>query len=493
MKSWGIDAGIDAGIKAWLALALVWCAGAIATGQTAEASAEPEVTTERMAERRGTLFDAYAEAGRFLGAAAVMVEGEVLLDRAWGMADESWGIPAATDTRFSTASLGKHFTAAVVMTLVQEGLLDLDDPVGVHIADLREDVGAAVKVHHLLSHCSGMAREVFTDVEDIAQAHSSRELLAAINEHPLEFEPGERTAYSNAGYTLLAILVERVTGRPYAEALRERVLDPAGMRNTGVLRDGVIIERLARGYDPLLGEWIPGEHREHSNSMGSGGMYTTTGDLLRYDRALKDGLVLSGASQSLMATPKGPTRRFGFGWSLLPANDGYMMHHNGDYSGITTMFLRFPEQGIAIALLSNRTNAARGALFSEIIGILNGGVPGDPRPDAVQALCARVIELGPEVVAERVEAEGARLPNAIRLIHVGNALSRAGRDEDAYRVFRFASIAKPGAVWGHLAVGKWYEVRGETDEAIAMYRRALEADANSPHARSYLEALGVEG
>lgn len=253
------------------------------------------------------------DAGEFSGVVLVADESGVLLEKAYGPAVREWNLPNRVDTRFRIGSLTKQFTAALILSFVQEGRLSLDDPLTQALPWYRADTGGRMTIRHLLNHTSGLDRSGV--VEMITKAPTVRiplrEEVELYCSGDLVTEPGAEFAYNNGGYLILAALVEELSGQSYAEALAERILEPCGMKDTGMYDPRVPVERLAAGYDVTEEGWRRPSFIDGTLASGAGGAWSTASDLYRWDQALYAGTVLGPEIQEAMSTPgPGP---YGFG------------------------------------------------------------------------------------------------------------------------------------------------------------------------------------
>jgi CubicO group peptidase (beta-lactamase class C family) len=218
-------------------------------------------TCERAADSKAdaieSLLDRCHALGTFNGAALVAENGKVIFKKGFGFADFEWKIPNTPDTKFRLGSITKQFTAALLLQLVEEGKLSLETPLGDALPYYREDTGAIITIHHLLTHTSGIP--CYTRLPDYFKeirrnTHEVRDFVLEFCSGDLEFDPGAKYRYSNSGYFLLGAIIEQVTGKSYEQALKERVFEPLGMRASGYDRGAPILEKRARGYDQgLLG------------------------------------------------------------------------------------------------------------------------------------------------------------------------------------------------------------------------------------------------
>jgi CubicO group peptidase (beta-lactamase class C family) len=188
-----------------------------------------------------------ASRGHFSGAVLISRGGRVVFRQAYGLANASWGIANTADTRFRIGSITKTFTAALVMLLAQEGRLSLDDSICRYVTPCPAQ-WQVIKLRHLLSHTSGIITlPIKPDQLDVPQSRS--QMLGLFESTPLAFAVGTRFQYSNSNYYLLGMALETVTGKPYGTVLRDRILSPLQLRDTGLIEPDTVVHELAEGYD----------------------------------------------------------------------------------------------------------------------------------------------------------------------------------------------------------------------------------------------------
>ncbi len=243
---------------------------------------------------------AYAERGRFQGSVLVAIDGEVVYRKGFGAANVERGISNTPGTRHRIAWLGTAFTATIILQLAEQGRLDPDETIAKYLPAYRSDHAQRITLHHLLSHTSGIpGRPQAWVLAQYRAEYTLDDLVELANRSGLQFAPGGRYRYSTNGYNLLAAIIEHETGTPFEQVLRERILDPLGMRGTGLVGDGVSPEHHASGYDQLLcGELNAAPQINESFAVGAGGMYSTVEDLFLWDRALAGDELLTEASRA---------------------------------------------------------------------------------------------------------------------------------------------------------------------------------------------------
>ena len=300
----------------WMTMLAVW--SGLHAASLAQTDAH-NISTDHanQIDRLDALLTAYHDAGQFSGAVAIRLDNGLSFDAARGMADHAWSVPNTPETRFQLASLSKVLTATLIHRLVDEGRLSLDDTVSAHIAELNGEPWNQISIASLLSHTSGLKREVHEDGLELLKYQSRANLIAAIAAHPLRFEPGTNTGYSNAGYVLLRLIAESASGDRFDTLLQSRIFTPAGMTESGIYHPARLHDRLAEGYDRLPDGYARAEFRDPSTNLGAAGLYSTVRDLVRFDRALRNGHILSNNSLERSAVPI--RNRWATGWRVLPA------------------------------------------------------------------------------------------------------------------------------------------------------------------------------
>jgi CubicO group peptidase (beta-lactamase class C family) len=283
-----------------------------------------------------------ATSGQKLPGAVVVVlkDGAVVHSKAYGLANLETGLPNSTRTRFRLGSVSKTFTALLVLQLVEQGRLHLEDPLEKYLPGILG--GDAMTIHHLLSHTAGMPD--FMSFEDAAKL-------------PREYAPGERLNYSNLGYSALGRVVEKVTGKTYEAQLREAILDPLGMKESGCDRREAA-EGRATGYlfDPAKGV-APAEYTDLGSDFAAGGLYSTGEDMAGWVKGLLDGRIVSRATLEKAWTPvalkDGRRGAYGYGFMLIPYRGVREAGHGGDISGFNSYVAIYPDEGLAVVVLSN--------------------------------------------------------------------------------------------------------------------------------------------
>jgi D-alanyl-D-alanine carboxypeptidase len=326
-------------------------------------------STAAHADQLDDIVRAEMERQHIPGASIAMVrEGKIIREAGYGLANVELGVPAKPETIYQSGSVGKQFTAALAMLLVEDGRIALDDPISKHLPDV-PDAWRKITVRHLLTHTAGLGDPF--DKLDLRKDYTDGEILKIAGAMPLRFEPGERWEYSNLGYEVLGFLCSKVGGKFYGDQLRERIFQPAGMTTARMISEKDIIPNRAAGY-----EWVQGELKNQSwvsptfNTTADGSLYVTVRDMAAWDAALYGDKLLRRGSREAIWTPvklnDGSTHPYGFGWFLSPIGGHRCYSHNGLWQGFTTYIARYVDDKLTVIVLTNQASANPGTISRQI-------------------------------------------------------------------------------------------------------------------------------
>jgi len=284
-------------------------------------------------------------------AVAVAHGGEVIFRKAYGMADVAARMPLTPEDQHQVGSVTKQFTAAAILQLVEQGRISLDDTIQKFLPDF-DTQGRTVTIHHLLNHTSGIRS--YTAIFGMNPV-SREALLDTIQRHPYDFVPGEKFLYNNSGYYLLGVILERVTGTPYAHYLEERFFDPLGLRSTSYCgRDG---EEIPVGYAPDDGSLTTSLLSDMEFPGAAGGLCSTVDDLLAWQHALVSGEIVKPETYVRMTTPakvaSGEPMTYGYGLAVGDVEGHPIVAHDGGIPGFNSSLAYFPADSLGVAVLVN--------------------------------------------------------------------------------------------------------------------------------------------
>lgn len=451
------------------------------------------------AEQINALLTKANELRQFNGTVLVADASGVVFKRGYGYANFEWQILNTPDVRFRLGSITKQFTSMVVMQLVGEGKIKLDGKVTDYLPDYRKDTGDRVTIKHLLNHTSGIPSYTsqpgfFAEVS--RDPYKVAEFVKKYASGDLEYEPGAKWAYNNSGYFLLGAIIEKVTGKPYAEVLQERIFTPLGMKSSGYDLSAPILPKRASGYQLAGGTYVNAPYLDMSIPYAAGSLYSTVEDLYTWDRALYTDKLLRDDLKQQLFTPT--LQNYGFGWSIRNAklDDGKTevgtIRHNGGINGFSTVLVRVPEKKELVVLLDNTSRGDKlDGLAVGILSILHDIDPRQPRKSIVEelqngasgaAIVAKYRELR-KSHADEYEFQEADLNT------LGYSMLAQGRVDDAIEVFQLNVEMYPQSFNPYDSLGEAYAAKGDKERAIANYRKSYELNAENKNALTAIERL----
>ena len=308
-----------------------------------------------------------------VGLSVAVARGETLVyERAHGFADLEFTVAADPETFFRIGSITKQYTAAAIVKLAERGKLAVDDPLSKFLPDYPR--GDEITLRHLLTHTGGVPN--YTDLGRkwetlVARELAHEELVALWRDMPLDFEPGTKWNYSNSGYYLLGMVIEKASGQAYDEFLRDAFFDPLKLTRTRYDSNGEVILNRAQGYGFAEGKFWNDQLIGMSQPGAAGALISTAGDLVRWQLALVSGKVVSKEGYAEMTLPymlvDGRETQYGFGLMLAPFAGKPCVAHGGGIFGFNSFLAHWPESQLSIAVISN-SEALRSEALAEELG-----------------------------------------------------------------------------------------------------------------------------
>ena len=311
-------------------------------------------------EEIDTYLQAYLNTGYFMGSVLVSRQGEILLNKGYGMANLEYDLPNTPQTKFRLASLTKQFTAAAILQLQGQDLLDVNDRVATYLPDYPH--GEQITIAQLLNHTAGIPN--FTSFEDYQTKKripvKIDELICYFSDRYLEFTPGDRFSYSNSGYIVLTKIIETVSDRSYEDYLQQYIFNPLEMKDSGYDRRKDVLKNRASGYVSTSQGYQNAEYIDMSIPSGAGGLYSTVGDLAKWERSLYTDIILKQSSRDAMfnsrvTIPLDDNKQIehSYGWLIDTQYNRCRLSSNGGIEGFVTHIARYPDEQIAIIILMN--------------------------------------------------------------------------------------------------------------------------------------------
>ena len=321
-----------------------------------------------------TKLDTYLEnlnsSGDFSGSVAVTIDGETLLAKGYGLANEELDKAASLRTKYRIGSVTKQFTSMAILILQEQGMLKLEDSLGTHLRDVPAN-WANVTLHQLLTHTSGIMHSWALSgfAETMMIPATLDETLLRFHDQRLLFEPGTSFTYSGVGYFLLAKVIETVSGRSYEEFLRAEIFSPLGMDDTGADTPDAVLKDRASGY--ILEEGVLKNAPVIFMPIltGGGNLYSTVKDLSEWERALTAQRLISPESYDAMYRPE--LANYAYGWRVGDRDGRREFRHGGGVAGFRAHILRIPDEHLCVIVLSNVQHAAPEQIANQLADMVH--------------------------------------------------------------------------------------------------------------------------
>ena len=342
------------------------------TGHAAESTVEK-------AAKIDTLITQYAECCSFSGTILVSEHDEVIFKKGYGLANREWNIKNTPDVRFRIASLTKQFTSMLVLQQVAKGNIKLDGHISDYLPYYRQDIGQKVTVHELLNHTSGIPSYTSNpkfEADVSRNYYAVDDFVKQFCSGDLEFEPGTKFAYDNSGYFILGAILEHITGKKFEVLLKNDILIPLDMKDTGIDTHAEILPKRAAGYQETAEGIVNASYMEMTVPFAAGAMYSTVEDFYKWDQALYTDKLIPGDLKQKMFTPG--LGNYGYGWMIFTTPEGELdagqteTGHEGGINGFNTLVQRFVQDHNLIVEFNNTPGAHLIDMAIGIRAILNG-------------------------------------------------------------------------------------------------------------------------
>ena len=440
----------------------------------------------------------------FSGAVLVEFRGKVVISEGYGYSNVEKKLKNSTRTVFDIGSVTKQFTAAAIMKLEMGGRLSTEDRLSKYFKNVPAGK-SEITIHQLLRHSSGLVSNVGGDYERIAEAA----FVDTVMKSPLKFRPGTAFSYSNIGYSLLGMIVEKVSGMPYESFLYRNLWHPAGMEQTGYRRPDFSDDLVATGYQnddrvwgkPMEKQWD--EDGPFWHLKGNGGILSTVEDMFRWNQALLTDCVLSEGAKAKLYRPKlregeDSASYYAYGWDVHRTPRGTTFYwHNGSNGIFFADFYRFIDEGTTVIVLTNKSNGFQGTgrevarmLFSPDYEAVVPIADNERNRSFTDHVIETAMQQGAEAATnERAKAKPGQHLLEGRVNEKGYELLQGGSAKQAVDVFRINVQAFPKSANTYDSLGEAYLMTGDTTLAIENYSKSLALDPENENAREVLKRL----
>jgi CubicO group peptidase (beta-lactamase class C family) len=442
----------------------------------------------------------YVDNELFNGSALVIQNDKAVFQQSYGLANMEWNIANTADTKFRIGSITKQFTAMLIMQLKQEGKLNLQEKITTYLPWYPKENGDKITLHHLLTHSSGLpnyteSAEAMNDIN--THSYSPEEIARKYCIGKLVFEPGTKFKYCNTGYYLLGLIIETLTNKTFTEVLQERILNPAGMKNTGMDVPENLVPNRASGYALGFDGYTNAEYINPATATyAAGGLYSTTQDLYLWQKALYGDKLLSKENKELMLTPN--LGNYGYGLYIVKTKADTIIGHNGGLHGFSSSMLRFSKDKIVVILLDNTRVDKRGNLENITAGIVSILQNKQPASFVKSMQIAMINQIeknsGSALVAFYKKLKDNKsaydFSKAESLLNnLGYHLLQKNRVKDAVTFLQFATEEYPESSNAFDSYAEALMKDGQREKAIQMYRRSLALNPDNNNAATQIKTL----
>lgn len=459
-------------------------------------------------EKIDHLLSKYAEYKLFNGTVLVADDSGILFKKGYGFANIEWNIPNQPDVKFRIGSITKQFTALIIMQLVQEGKIQLDKKISDYLDYYRKDIGEKVTIQQLLTHTSGIPN--YTSKPGFLENNSKKNytpdnLVKEVCSDDLEFQPGTQWAYNNSGYVILGAIIEKITGNPYADVLRERIFTPLDMTSSGYDLSETIIEKRASGYEKEFPGYKNSAYVNMSNPYSAGSLYSTVEDLYKWDRALYTNKLLNKENMEEYFKPRAEAMGgyYAFGWgvakdkSIVEGKELNVTSHGGGIHGFNTIITRVTDDKKLVVLLNNTGSTILREISNSIFSILYDKEPKQVRmPLALrigEVIKSKGIDEGvKEYKRIKSEESSKYIMREAELNDLGYFYMSNNKLDEAVAVFRLNIETYPLDANAYDSMGEALMIKGDKEGAIINYKKSLELNPRNLGAVSMLKKMGVE-
>ena len=486
----------------WLTAAALLMSGSLAATPTAASTLQDIGGGAQSAEAMQAAFEGYMSAAvrnaAFSGAVLVAKDGVPVFERSYGLASQELGVPNTSDTVYPLQSITKSFTAILIMMLQEEGKLNVNDLACDYLADCPE-AWRTITISQLLTHTSGI--ESYSRLPDWDETLDARTYwragaAALVRDLPLRFEPGEGYRYSNTGYGLLGLIIERASGKSLPDMYRDRILTPLGMNHTSFNTSRRVVRNLATGYYSLGSTFIASTPQSPTVSYGDAGLNSTVGDLLIWDQALYANRLISRASYEQMIAHT--QNDYGYGWEMSNWSGRRQIGHAGSGAGFSNLVARFIDDGLTVIVLSNSDEASAGGIARAMAAIYFGEIPRSPTPRFATAFMDAVIADGVDAGIRLYRERKADQPSDATfqtdelLVTAGYQLYETPAMVEAKRIFEFAVEEFPQSAYARDGLADIAAAEGDYDAAIGYFETSLSLDPANDYAVKGLERVRAQ-
>jgi CubicO group peptidase (beta-lactamase class C family) len=311
---------------------------------------------QNLQQKMDSLVSAYYKSGKFNGSVLVAQKGNILFQKGYGYSNAATRQLNDAQSIYQIGSITKQFTSAIIMKLQEEKKLSVQDRLSKYFPGFAN--GDKITIEHLLTHTSGLYNYTNDSTimnNDVTRHYTAQQMIEKFKTYPPDFPPGTQWNYSNSGYSMLGYIIEKVTGKPYERVVREYILNPLGMQHSGFDFTNLADVHKTKGYFILMGDSIkPAPIVDSTLAFSAGALYSTVGDLYKWERSITTSKLLKPASWNVIFTPF--QHKYGYGWGIDSLYGKRITAHSGGIHGYASYIIRFPEEELVVIMIDNASH-----------------------------------------------------------------------------------------------------------------------------------------
>jgi CubicO group peptidase (beta-lactamase class C family) len=461
------------------------------------------VTAQSKKQKMLGIMSKYHSFNMFDGAVLVAENGKLIYKGAFGQANREWNIPNQTNTKFMIGSVSKPLTATLTLLQVQKGIIKLDNTIDEYLPAFKNKPAAKATIRQLLSHTSGIANyDIINDFfPRISRTQFTREqYLKTFIDSALAFAPGTSYAYSSWGYFTLGYILEKATGKTYAQLMQDDIYTPLKMSHSGSYNHTQIVPNRATGYDYSFGGFASADFRDQSNTMGTGDIYTSVEDLFKFHMAIAENKLLNKElTDQMLAPSKMPYGFYGLGWfnrtfKFTDTDSVFANFHLGTTDGFISFLLRVPETNTLVVILCNsKPTDFFGVTKSLLKVIYNKPVTlKEPLHKKLETLITKNGMADALKTYNKLKKDTANYyTDWISMNYMVEQLLQLKRLNDAKLLGESNVLDFPNKDLIMVSMGNVYLALNQNTEAIEYYKKCLGINPNFEEAKTRLRQLGI--
>lgn len=455
-------------------------------------------------EQIDELLSTYESYGKFNGSVLVSDQGKVIYKKGFGLANMEWDIPNQPNTKHRLGSITKQFTAMLILQLVAEGKLDLKEPITNYLPNYPKATGDLITTHHLLTHTSGIPNYTsFPNfmADESRNPYSPEEFVKKFDEKELDFAPGEKFSYSNSGYFLLGVIIEKLSGKTYEQMLQDKIFTPLDMNNTGYDNHDALLKNRATGYEKQNGKYVNSRYLDMSIPYAAGSLYSTVEDLYKWDQALYTTSILPKEYMTMYFKPYSTSgnSHYAYGWGVGYDKIGsskdsiYTISHGGGINGFNTNISRSTSDKSLVVLLNNTGGAPLREMTRAIRGIMYGKDYNMPKKSVADEVLVVIEDEGIDAGISHfntIKGSESYYLSEREMNTIGYQLMGSDKVKEANKVFQLIVEEFPASWNAYDSFAESLMKLDKNDLAIKNYRKSVALNPNNQNGIDALKNLG---